>query len=217
MKKVKFLFDKEKDLRNHWHKSNWKSSWNDFKVSPKTKEICENRKYEECKKELAKFMENIQESPFIDIHIRSVEKAWRVIEKEFFKRMNKLMKQKYPEDITAYLTTVGICPYDPKEPSYMFSFFYSLTKCLQTSGHEIMHLYFHKFYWDKVESKIGEEKTADLKEALTVLLNLEFKDLWFVEDFGYDSHKELRKFIVKEWKKKKDFDILIEKCIRYLK
>jgi len=52
---------------------------------------------------------------------------------------------------------------------------------------------------------------------LTILLNLEFKDLWFVEDRGYDVHKELRNFISDEWKKEKDFEKLLDKCILYLK
>ncbi len=80
-----------------------------------------------------------------------------------------------------------------------------------------MHLYFHKFYWDSVEKKLGKEKTSDLKEALTVLLNLEFKDLWFVEDKGYESHKELRNFIMEKWKEEKDFEKLLEKCVEYIR
>ena len=56
-----------------------------------------------------------------------------------------------------------------------------------------------------------------LKEALTVLLNLEFKDLWFIEDEGYKKHKELREFIAQEWKKEKDFEKLLKKCVKYLK
>ena len=124
---------------------------------------------------------------------------------------------KFDKDIFAYLTTVGICPYDPDEPSFMFSLFYSLPSTLQTCGHEIMHLYFHRFYWETITKKVGKDKTADLKEALTVLLNLEFKDLWFAEDKGYEPHQTLRKFIEKEWKKKKDFNVLMEKCVKYLK
>ncbi len=131
--------------------------------------------------------------------------------------MDKLMKKRFGGEVSAYLTTVGICPYDPDEPSFMFSLFYSLPNCLQTCGHEIMHLYFHKFYWDKIEKEVGEEKTADLKEASTILLNLEFKDLWFAEDRGYESHKELRQFIAEEWKKEKDFEKLLDKCVKYLK
>ncbi len=80
-----------------------------------------------------------------------------------------------------------------------------------------MHLYFHKFYWKKVESQIGKEKTSDLKEALTILLNAEFKDLWFFKDEGYKVHKNLREFILSELEKEKDFEKLLEKCINYLK
>lgn len=217
MTKVKFLFDKEKDLRNHWHKSNWKSSWANFKIHPKRRKICEGKKFEKCKKELLRNLSKLHNSKILLVKLESTEKAWREIEKEFFKRMDNLMKNKFDKDIIAYLTTVGICPYNPDEPSFMFSLFYSLPQTLKTCGHEIMHLYFHKFYWEYVEKKIGKEKTADLKEALTVLLNLEFKDLWFVEDYGYESHKELRNFIVEKWQEEKDFEKLLEKCINYLK
>ena len=217
MVKVIFRFDKEKDLRNHWHKSNWKPSFGKFKLNPEVKEICLKKSFENCKEELSNYLNRLQNSDFIQINIDALEKSWRKIEEEFFKRMNKLMKKQFKWNITAYLTTLGICPYNPDEPSFMFSLFYSLSKSLQTCGHEIMHLYFHKFYWKYVEKKIGKEKTADLKEALTVLLNLEFKDLWFIEDKGYEKHKELRNFIIDEWKKKKDFEKVLEKCIEYLK
>ena len=58
---------------------------------------------------------------------------------------------------------------------------------------------------------------ADLKEALTVLLNLEFKDILLAYDEGYGMHKELRDFISEEWKRKQDFNSLIDRCIEYLK
>ena len=217
MVKVEFRFDKEKDLWNHWHKSNWKSPWANFQIHPKIKKICKGKKLEECKQELSKHLSKLQDSKLIEINLKSTEKAWKTIEKEFFERMDRLMNKKFDKDIFAYLTTTGICPYDPNEPSFMFSLFYSLPTILQTCGHEIMHLYFHKFYWKKIEEKIGKEKTADLKEALTVLLNLEFKDLWFVEDLGYNSHKKIRDFILKTWLEEKDFDSLLEKCVDFMK
>ncbi len=215
--KVIFKFDKEKDLWNHWHKSNWKPSFGKFNINPKTLEICKGKKFEECKEELSNNFRKVYESNMIEIFLKSAEKSWRKIEEKFFRRMDNLMKDKFDKNITAYLTTLSICPYDAKEPSFMFSLFYSLPIALETCGHEIMHLYFHKFYWKKVEKEIGEEKTSELKEALTVLLNLEFKDLWFVEDRGYEEHKKLREFISQEWKKDKDFEKLLEKCVNHLK
>ena len=217
MSKVIFKFDKEKDLWNHWHKSNWKSSWANFKIHPKIKKICEGKKFEECKEELSAHLSKLQESKIIQIEINSLEEYWGEIEQEFFKRMDNLMNKNFDEDIIAYLTTLGVCPYDPDEPPFIFSLFYSLPHQLQTCGHEIIHLYFHKFYWDEVESQIGKEKTRDLKEALSVLLNTEFRDLWFAKDYGFEPHKKLRDFILEEWKKEKDFEKLLEKCFEYLK
>ena len=216
MVKVKFKFNKEKDLWNNWDKSNGNSSWANFKIPKELIKICKGKEFEECKEELANHLSKLHNSHILKIARNSVEDSWRPLEKEFFKRMDKLMKHKFEEDIVAYLTTMGICPYDPKEPSFMFSLFYPLPNNLNTCGHEIMHLYFHKFYWKEVEGKIGKEKTSDLKEALTVLLNLEFKDLWFAGDTGYDSHQELREFIKEKWKEENDFDKLLEKCISFL-
>lgn len=218
MPKVIFKFDEEKDLWNHWDKANRGNSFNkNIQISPEIKKICEGKKFEECRGELYNYLSKVYNSKITFIFIESVEKAWSEIEGEFFKRMNKLMKNKFDKDIIAYLTTAGTCPYDPDEPSFMFSLFYSLPNAVKTCGHEIMHLYFHKFYWNKIEKQIGKEKTADLKEALTVLLNFEFKDLWFVEDEGYEMHRELRHFISKEWEKEKDFEKLLNKCVNYLK
>jgi len=217
MPKVIFKFDKEKDLWNHWYKSNWKSSWANFKINSKIKKICEGENFKECKEELSNHLSKIQNSNIINLEINSLEKYWREIEEEFFKRMDKLMKKNFDENVIAYLTTFGVCPYDPEEPSFMFSLFYSLPCQLQTCGHEIMHLYFHKFYWKKVESQIGKEKTGDLKEALSVLLNVEFRDLWFAKDSGYESHRDLRNFILIEWEKEKDFEKLLDKCVDFLK
>jgi hypothetical protein len=218
MTKVIFKFDKEKDLLNYWDQATCeKPFWANFTISEEAIKICKNKTFEECKDKLSVYTSKMHDSSFIKLTLTFWERAWETIEKEFFKRMDSLMKKKFTEDISAYLTTLRTCPYDPDEFYFMISLFSSIPKALSTCGHEIMHLYFHKFYWDKVEEELGKEKTADLKEALTVLLNIEFKDLWFMEDVGYEQHKELRQFIAQEWEKKKDFDVLLDKCVKYLK
>ena len=40
--------------------------------------------------------------------------------------------------------------------------------------------------------------------------------LWMVEDIGYPAHKELRDFISRTWKKEKDFEGLLKKCVEHL-
>ncbi|MDO8516634.1 MAG: hypothetical protein Q7S33_00770 [Nanoarchaeota archaeon] len=220
MTKVNFKFDKEKDLYNIWETCNSKSNWYNFKqnVTSNVLKICGGKEFEDCKNELENIAEKIYKSSLINIFVESVNKSWEGINNEYFNRLEKIMKKPIcSKDFTAYLTTAGRCPYDPEEKTFFFSFFNSLPNAMNTTGHEIMHLQFHEYYWQDTEKQLGKEKTADLKEALTVLLNLEFNDLWFAKDIGYEPHKELRKFIANEWKKEKDFDVLIEKCVDYLK
>jgi len=220
MPKVEFIFDKEKDIWNYWSTANGSSKWHDFsKDMPKDiYELIKDRKYEDVKKIIKEKISYIQNKEMIGVFIKALETSWENIEKEYFKRLEKITKKKiYTDKFTAFITTTGRCPYDDKKNWFMVSLFYSLPMSLSTCGHEIMHLQFHHYFWKDVEKEIGYEKTSDLKEALTVLLNLEFEDLWLMRDKGYDSHQELRKFISEEWKKEKDFDKLLKKCIGHLK
>ena len=101
---------------------------------------------------------------------------------------------------------------------FFVNFFSNIPHALDTAGHELMHIHIHNTdYWTKTEKEIGYDKTHDLKEALTELLNLEFKDLWIAEDRGYPNHTKLRKYISSQWKKEKDFDKLMENSIKWIK
>ena len=220
MPKVIFKFNKEKDLYNIWETCNSSSNWYDFKKTIHSifLDICEGKKFEECKGELKRYRDKMHDSGLIEIFVKSVQEAWNKINDEFFKRLERIMKKSIcSKNFTGYVTTIIRCPYDYKKKSFMISFFRDLPHVLSTTGHEIMHIQFHNTYWPEIEKQIGKEKTADLKETLTILLNLEFKDLWFVEDTGYEPHKQLRKFIEEQWEKEKDFDVLLEKSVKYLK
>ncbi len=216
---VKFSFDKNKDLWNNWQICNNKSKWKDFSknASKELIDITKEKTFEQCKNKIEEYLFPIHNSEIIQIFIDSLTKTWEKIEEEYFKRLTNITKKPIPyKNIICYVTTVGRCPYNEKEGWFMVNFFSSIPSALQTIGHEIMHLQFHKYFWENIEKQIGKEKTADLKEALTVLLNLEFRDLWFVEDKGYKPHKELRDFISKEWKKEKNFENLLKKSINYI-
>ncbi len=219
MPKVIFKFDKERDLYNVWETCNKTSIFKDFKktVSPEILKICEGKTFEECKKPLKEHQKKLYNSGFIELFAKTLQKAWDKINDEYFKRLEKVMKKPiYSNKFVAYLTTVIRCPCDLKDFSFMVSFFRSISESLKTPCHEIMHFQFYKYYWENVEKRIGNEKTSHLKEALTVLLNLEFKDLYFFEEPGYDIHKKLRKFISVQWKKKPDFDVLIDESIKWI-
>ncbi len=212
-----FKLDIEEDLKNIYNITNNKVYGNIPSILPKILEIAKDKKFEDCKEELREYNKKIYSSPHINIFINSVNKAWNKISEEYFNRLENITKKKFPyEELTANITTINTCPYDPIKKSFMISLYYSLLHALNAIGHELMHLHFHHYYFEDVKKQIGNTKTHDLKEALTILLNLEFKDLWFYEDKGYSAHKELRKFIEREWNKKKDFDKLLDKCVSYL-
>ncbi len=79
MSRIIFKFDKEKDLWNNLHKSNWKSSWVNFQTSPAIREICKGKELEECKDKLSEHLKKIHNSGLIEIHLKSVETAWKNI------------------------------------------------------------------------------------------------------------------------------------------
>ncbi len=223
MTKLIFKFDIEKDLHNIWETCNEKTWYgHDFKkfVSKDIMKICKGKEFGDCKIELKKRYKKLHENSILKTAPNLFNESWKKIEKEYFSRLKKIMKKPfYCEKVLVYLTTFGRCPYRPhKNPPYFYvNVFSNIFKVMGTSGHELMHLQFHNQCWESVEKELGYRKTHDLKEALTVLLNIEFQDLWVLGENGYPNHQKLREFIIKEWKKKKDFEVLLDKCIKYMK
>ena len=198
MAKIALSLDMEKDLKNIYDMANRQIYGSNPSISPEILKIIKNKEFEECKKELRAYNQGIYVSPLIPIFIKSVKEAWNKIEVEYYKKLESITKKRFPyKKVSAFVTTINTCPYSPEEISFMLSSNYSLLNSLKSIGHELMHLHFHHYYFKDIEKRIGHNKTHDLKEALTVLLNHEFLDLWFVKDKGYDKHRELREFIEK--------------------
>jgi len=222
---VKFKLDKEKDLENIWKacQSNKLSFGHDFKKSI-SKEIikkCEGRKFENVENWLKNRRKLIHENPLVKDIERELNLFWSKRESEYIKRLEKITKREFKfKKIYAYFTTISKCPYNPanKIPYFYVNLFTSTPNALHTVGHEVMHLHLHKSDWlDKVKNQIGQQKAYDLIEAFTKLLDLEFRDLWIVEERGYPNHQKLREYIKKHWLKNKNFDKLTNDCIRWIK
>jgi hypothetical protein len=82
--------------------------------------------------------------------------------------------------------------------------------------HELWHFYTWYGLGSDQEEKLGKEKYNEIKEALTVLLNVVCKDLLpeRVIDSGYPQHQELRQQIVEFWNKDRDVHKLWTHFIR---
>ncbi|MCW8965940.1 MAG: hypothetical protein OQK82_04520, partial [Candidatus Pacearchaeota archaeon] len=144
--KLNFQFDKEKDLYNIWETCNEKSDYGyDFKknVTQNILDICEDKSYKVCRKELQKTMDSFYKNYLINRTLEAFQKSWKDIEKEYFGRLEKITKRKITfEEINVYLTTAGRCPYNPHgKPLHFFvNFFANIPHALVISGHELMHL-----------------------------------------------------------------------------
>lgn len=210
----------KKDAWNYWSSINKSGPYTNplrYMYAGLIKKIKRKTQFQVLKMQKKRFS-NFQKSPLLGAYINALSKAWNGIEKKYFDRLKNITKKPIcSRKFKVYITTIARCPYNAEEKWFMINFFSPIPHAMRTIGHEIMHLQFHKYFWKKIEKEIGEQKTGDLKEALTVLLNLEFKDLWFVEDEGYEKHKNLREFIAKQWQKQKDFNLLLDKCVEYLK
>ncbi|MEK6917774.1 MAG: hypothetical protein AABW51_02395 [Nanoarchaeota archaeon] len=222
MPTVTFKLDKDRDIRNVWELCNmtlpWTESTEKKPLERDYQDLFRNRSFEECREEIWNSIKGLYSLGIVDAFTASAKKSWEGLNQEYFLRLERVTgRAVYTQNFVAYTTTVGRCPYNIQDNSFMLSIRRPLLQCLRTSGHELMHLQFSHYFLDKMVAQIGNAKTADLNESLTVLLNLEFEDLWLVEDRGYPSHEKLREFIALEWKKEKDFDVLLEKCVGYLK
>lgn len=199
--KVNFTYDKEKDI---WCLLNKGKSSSNSTVATKP--------YEQLVSEYGENPTSENAAAFIDAYLSAhdissdeyaarYQKEWKEISPEFVKRAEDIFGVSLPSDVTAYLTVNTRCPYSV-ENNY---FFVSLRNpsIKKTAMHELWHFYTWYGLGIDQEEKLGKQKYNDLKEALTVLLNVECKDLLpeGVEDKGYSQHQELRGKIVEYWAK----------------
>lgn len=225
MVKLNFKFDLEKDLWNIWHSCQKHGDSDDISSIMPSDIVKMSRGKDEkkAKKEIYNYYKKIYDSGFIEIYLSAVKKAWKKIEKRYFRQLEKMTGKKIKlKKIDIYVTLSWRCPavYDKimhEGNWFMIPFWYSLHQSLEVIGHELLHFHFFDNYWESVVKELGEKKAWEFKEIFTVLLNeKEFNQLWFCPDEGYKDF-ELREYASKEWKKKKDFDGLVSKLIIKIK
>lgn len=215
--RVQFSFDKEKDIWNTWSRANnTMKRFSESSISPKIIEVAKDKSIEVATAELTKINQTIYNSGMIESFIEILEKIWRGVEDKFFERLAEITGKEFLGNVTCFVTLMGSCPYNIDERWFMTSIYYDIPKAIVSIGHELLHIHFHDYYFKDIEKTIGTDKTHDLREALTVLLNLEFRDLLIGFDKGYEVHKELRDFIKTAWIEEKNFDNLLNRCITHL-
>lgn len=199
--KVTFYYDKEKDI---WCLLNvGKSSTNSNSQVPTKQyqqfvaQYGENPTFEMASEFIEKYV--VQNEIDIQDRIRAFQKDWDNVSEEYQKRAQSIFGVSLSDNIVAYLTINSRCPYFI-DNNY---FYVSLESVAPTRT--IMHELWHFYTWYALigeEEKLGAQRYNDIKESLTVLLNVECKDLLLegIIDHGYPQHQDMRQKILEYWK-----------------
>ena len=217
--KVIFKINLYRDAWNYYCAANSNPKWGyDFSkiIKPEIVKKVRRKKWEKTRNYLYKMLRKGYsiDKKKMNSNLKSIKSSWKKVEEKYFQKLEKITKKKiYTNKFHCYITTIGRCPYNQKENWFMVNIFSN--DASTTIAHELMHLQFYHYFEKEIRKTLNEKQFQDLKEALTILLNMEFKGILKEKDKGYPGHKKLRNFIEKEWKKRKDFDVLIEKYINY--
>ncbi len=203
-----FTYDKSRDIWCMLHYG--KGSNNSSAPTKVYEELVAEYGEAPTENDISAFIEKycVRNNVRMDEYISSFQKEWNSVESEYHKRAEEIFGVTIPSDTIAYLTINNRCPYDIEKNLFFVSApGYSSTK---TAMHEFWHFYTWYKYGKEWEPKLGSQRYNDIKEALTVLLNVEYKDLLpgGIEDWGYPQHKELRGKILEIWSKDRNMDAL---------
>jgi len=207
---ISFEYNREKDS---WCLLTYgKSSFNSptpTKSYEKLIEVCVDNPNKEA---TSAFIDTYLADTGIDVQERvsTYQKEWDTIATEYQKRAETIFKCTLSRDITAYMTINNRCPYSVQDNFFFVSL--SGTTIRKTAIHELWHFFTWERFGSEWEEKLGKQTYNDIKESLTVLLNVECADLLpeGVLDTGYPQHKELREKILRLWSETKDIDTLWE-------
>jgi len=221
---VSFVVDKNLDIKNHLigldsyknklhSRTKQKNEFYDklLKLSPKRREAA-------IRKNIGRFYLP-EKRRFLNSIAKDVNSEWAKIETVYFKRLEKIHKHPFLfSSIKAVLSTRGGFGYDTHGGWFATSMMQNKFVSVDIATHELMHFMFHKYYWKVCEkSDLSWKQIWHIKEAFTVLLNLEFPDIRFQPDYGYPEHTKIRAAIEKSWKRYHNFDKALIAAIKTAK
>lgn len=228
-----FGFNKDWELKN-WYDSclknvtydpRGKQKWDLGGIPQKVEEIVEEGGTEEIIKEKIKdifdqFTETSKALRIIRDITERAKKRWSDTSQKCLLALSKILDipiGEFEQNYYAYFTFGRRCPF--YENKFMFNQFSDFPN---TASHEIMHIEFLKKYKQYcLNKKLTETQIQNLKEILTVLLNEDLVDYLYLTDRGYDSHKQIRKEVLKIYKDhkktKQGFTTFLDKIIDLLK
>ncbi|HRS42872.1 MAG TPA: hypothetical protein P5530_03300 [Candidatus Diapherotrites archaeon] len=237
MVNLKFQIDKEEDIKIWLHFLNNKekrTSYGHDRLSGLPKEFLDSvldKPEDKQRKVILSYIEKYYAPKYID---KFKSESYNKIKDNLdaiISALEMLHNRKLPvKNIIVKYETFNCCPYiwQGKESDTFGLFFarYVLDRGSEVAVfcHEVMHLFFHFYFFDYCLSKgLTRNQAMDLKEAVTVLLNLDptlSKLLGTgITDYGHKGHKLLRQTITDIYnsQEEKDFQKLLDVAIENMK
>jgi len=198
---INFTYDKNKDI---WCLMNiGKKSFNSKKPTDQYIQLTERYGESPTLEQASDFIDSYMLGKGININekISTSKKDWETISNKFQKIVGSIFNTEINSNITAYFTINSRNPYSIE--NNLFYLFLQYSQINRLIMHELWHFYTWYSLGPYEKQKLGNQKYNDLKEALTVLINVECKDLLpeGVIDNGYTAHQEIRQKILEYWNK----------------
>lgn len=196
--KLNFKYDIEKDIENFIKSS---KSVNSKKLTKAMEEYVDKYGQVFESDNLREFINEKLGNIDLEKVLTEITDNWLKIESEFISRSEKIFGCTYPiEEVTVYLTLNSRCTYNTAEKY----FFVSIPRA-DISNSIIMHELFHFYTKEVFGGVIHPEKYNEIKEALTVILNIEYADLMGDhKDEGYSQHGGIRQKVLDLWSEGKN-------------
>ncbi|MDP3900399.1 MAG: hypothetical protein Q8Q23_04950 [bacterium] len=220
MPKIKIKFEINRDAWNWWHACNKVSYGNDWKkfIDKDVADKLHGKTQEQAYKFLIPYLNSIYSDIDTKKLIKTIQEGFQQKQAELFQIMEQVTKHKiYRDDFTCFLTSFPRFPYNYEKGYIWISYKRPIENLLLTFIHELLHFQYFKYYGERIWGELGQEKHGELKEAMTIIINDEFSHVTNIKDNGYEIHQDLRKKLIKLWRKSCDMDIFIEDAIKILK
>jgi hypothetical protein len=203
--KINFIYDLEKDIECLLNKG--AGSINSPNKPTKTYQKMINSNVDLGNKiTVRNFVQNFLLENNINTEENSLlmKSNWKEVENKFIEIAERVFGVNLTGDYNAYLTIAGRYPYSINKKYFYVSAFKNNVN--QTVMHELWHFFTYAKFGTQIE-EIGSKRFNDMKEALTVLLNIECADLMGgAIDKGYEQHILLREKISFMWNNQKNIE-----------
>ncbi|MCF7820094.1 MAG: hypothetical protein K9M44_01330 [Candidatus Pacebacteria bacterium] len=220
MLKIKIKLDLEKDAWNWWDACNKISNGVDWKnrIEENLQKKIVNKTKKQAFNFLLPYLQRYYYSKNIQLYINDIQKGFTNYSNKIFLRTQKITgKPILQKNFTLFLTSFPRLPYVYDKGYIWISDKKTLPYQLEIFIHELLHFQYFQYFGEGVWNKLGAKGHADIKEAMTVIINEEFSDITHVKDEGYEIHKNLRKKLLEIWLSCKNMDEFMNQAILYYK